>query len=122
MRQGLADRGADISWLSQYPHEEEITFPPATGLQVTERAVDKMFPGVLVVQVMPAVLRWPGETQKLMGAPVPPVMVDGATETERKKNWLVAMMGCSPAAAANDVEHPSSVGEPFVDEAMAVRV
>ena len=24
MQQGMIDRGADLSWLSQYPHEEEI--------------------------------------------------------------------------------------------------
>ena len=28
IRQGENDRGADFAWLSQYPHEAEITFPP----------------------------------------------------------------------------------------------
>ena len=34
MRQGMVDRGADISWLSQYPHEREVLFPPLLGLEV----------------------------------------------------------------------------------------
>ena len=27
LQQGLVDRGASLSWLSQYPHEAEVTFP-----------------------------------------------------------------------------------------------
>ena len=34
MRQGMVDRGADISWLSQYPHEEEILFAPLTCIEL----------------------------------------------------------------------------------------
>ena len=34
IQQGMVDRGADISWLSQYPHEREILFGPLTGLEV----------------------------------------------------------------------------------------
>ena len=26
VKQGMVDRGADVAWLSQYPHEKEITF------------------------------------------------------------------------------------------------
>eukprot|EP00445_Apocalathium_hangoei_P071318 CAMPEP_0204133150 /NCGR_PEP_ID=MMETSP0361-20130328/14930_1 /ASSEMBLY_ACC=CAM_ASM_000343 /TAXON_ID=268821 /ORGANISM="Scrippsiella Hangoei, Strain SHTV-5" /LENGTH=1005 /DNA_ID=CAMNT_0051086157 /DNA_START=36 /DNA_END=3053 /DNA_ORIENTATION=- len=33
MKQGMVDRGADISWLSQYGHEREILFPPLLGIQ-----------------------------------------------------------------------------------------
>lgn len=32
--EGAIDRGADISWLSQYPQEAEVVFPPLTSLQV----------------------------------------------------------------------------------------
>ena len=34
VKMGMIDRGADLSWLSQYPDEREITFPPYTGLEV----------------------------------------------------------------------------------------
>jgi hypothetical protein len=27
------DRGADLSWLSQYPHEKEVLLPPLTGIE-----------------------------------------------------------------------------------------
>ena len=30
---GMIDRGADISWLSQYPHEREVLFGPLLGQQ-----------------------------------------------------------------------------------------
>ena len=33
LQQGMVDRGADISWLSQYPFEAETTFPPLTLLE-----------------------------------------------------------------------------------------
>ena len=29
---GMSSRGASIQWVSQYPHEEELLFPPCTGL------------------------------------------------------------------------------------------
>ena len=31
---GMLDRGAELRWLSQYPHEDEILFPPLTGCEV----------------------------------------------------------------------------------------
>jgi len=34
----LGSRGAAIQWLSQYPHEEELLFPPCTGLSVVDVA------------------------------------------------------------------------------------
>jgi len=34
VRQGMVNRGADISWLSQYSFEQEILFPPLTGIEV----------------------------------------------------------------------------------------
>jgi hypothetical protein len=48
MDQGMVDRGADIGWLSQYPHESEILFGPLTGLGVESTCVDG---DVLVVNV-----------------------------------------------------------------------
>ena len=46
MEQGLVDRGADLSWLSQYPHEKEVLFPPLTGLQALGSHVDGKLLGV----------------------------------------------------------------------------
>ena len=37
---GMVDRGADIGWLSQYPHEEEILFGPLTGVEVQGTRVE----------------------------------------------------------------------------------
>lgn len=37
VEQGMADRGADLSWISMYPHEKEICFPPCTGLEVQRK-------------------------------------------------------------------------------------
>lgn len=45
---GMVDRGADIWWLSQYPHEREILFGPLTGMEVLATRVDGP---VLVVSV-----------------------------------------------------------------------
>jgi len=38
--QGMVDRGADISWLSQYPHEQEVVFAPLTCIEVQRSRVD----------------------------------------------------------------------------------
>ena len=37
---GMVDRGADLTWLSQYPFEKEVLFPPLTGLECTETEID----------------------------------------------------------------------------------
>ena len=34
LSQGMVDRGADISFLSYYPHEREVLFAPLCGLEV----------------------------------------------------------------------------------------
>ena len=39
-QQGLVDRGASLSWCSQYPHEREILFGPLTGLEVLSTRVE----------------------------------------------------------------------------------
>mgnify|MGYP002630287628 CR=1 FL=1 len=48
IQQGMVDRGADIGFLSQYPHEKEILFAPLTGLEVRSSHVQD---SVLVVSV-----------------------------------------------------------------------
>jgi hypothetical protein len=53
IEQGLIDRGADLKWLSQYPHEAEVLFPPLTGLEFLNFRVDEN--GLLIVTVRPSV-------------------------------------------------------------------
>ena len=48
MQMGMIDRGAELTWLSQYPHEEEILFAPLTGLEVQGTSVSD---DILVVDV-----------------------------------------------------------------------
>ena len=40
IEQGMIDRGAEIAWLSQYPHETEILFAPLAALSMTETRID----------------------------------------------------------------------------------
>ncbi len=47
MQMGMVDRGADLSWLSQYPHEKEVLLPPLTGLEALETRVSS---GMLVIE------------------------------------------------------------------------
>jgi len=51
IQQGFVARGASISWLSQYPDEEEILFPPLTSLEVCGTKVEG---AVLIVQLRPS--------------------------------------------------------------------
>ena len=47
MQMGMVDRGADLTWLSQYPQEREVLLPPLTGLEALEHKVQG---GMLVIQ------------------------------------------------------------------------
>ena len=38
-RMGMTDRGADVGFLSQFPHEEEILFAPLTGMEVESTSI-----------------------------------------------------------------------------------
>lgn len=40
MSMGMVDRGADVSWLSQYPHEREVLWPPLMGIECLGTRVD----------------------------------------------------------------------------------
>ncbi|CAK0788615.1 unnamed protein product, partial [Prorocentrum cordatum] len=47
IQMGMVDRGADLSVLSQYPHEREICFAPLTGIEIVSGRVEA---SVLIVQ------------------------------------------------------------------------
>ena len=40
IQQGMVDRGAELAFLSQYPHEREILFGPLTGIEVLHTRID----------------------------------------------------------------------------------
>ena len=40
MQMGMIDRGCELGWISQYPHEAECLFAPLTGLEVQETSVE----------------------------------------------------------------------------------
>jgi hypothetical protein len=40
IKQGMVDRGADLQWLSQHPEENEILFPPLTGIEVQGKRIE----------------------------------------------------------------------------------
>ena len=65
MHTGLVSRGANLSWLSYYPEESEVCFPPCTALQLVRK--DRMYQGavVLTVQVVCA------QTVNLFNSPPP---------------------------------------------------
>ena len=58
MQMGMIDRGADISWASQFPHEVEILFAPLTGLELLRLRVEGR---VLVAEVRTARLMHTGQ-------------------------------------------------------------
>ncbi|KAL1521377.1 hypothetical protein AB1Y20_021043 [Prymnesium parvum] len=51
-QQGVISRGADLSWLSQYPGEAEVCFPPLTALEVRSVRVED---SILIIQMNPTV-------------------------------------------------------------------
>jgi len=51
IQQGFVARGASISWLSQYPNEEEILWPPFTALEVGGTRVEG---AVVIVGLRPS--------------------------------------------------------------------
>jgi len=40
MQMGMVDRGADLTWLSQYPFEREVLLPPLTGIEALTSDVE----------------------------------------------------------------------------------
>ena len=46
---GLTTRGADLSWLSYYPDEKEVCFPPCTALEVLKKS--RVVDGIVVMDM-----------------------------------------------------------------------
>ncbi len=53
IHQAMVDRGADLSWLSQYPAEKEVTFPPLTALEVRGSRIED---NTIIVEMTPRVV------------------------------------------------------------------
>ena len=72
IEQAMGDRGADISWLSQYPHEKEVCFPPVLGLEVVTHAdgvpVKRTEGAVVVIQLRPSTSRGSGIRNAMGGS------------------------------------------------------
>jgi hypothetical protein len=37
---GMIDRGSELQWMSQYPHEAECCFPPLTCIEVVSERIE----------------------------------------------------------------------------------
>jgi len=54
VHQGMAARGAEISWLSQFPAENEVIFAPLTALEVESTRIEG---SVMVVNIKPGIAK-----------------------------------------------------------------
>ena len=80
----MNSRGASIQWLSQYPHEEELLFPPCTGLSCTDVSEHGAKRCLRVnAQVSTARL----DTREVSA----PDYVPGTTDALQ---WVTALLGC----------------------------
>ena len=52
VKQGWVSRGAEISWLSQYPREAEILLPPVTALEVISHRIED---DIVIVTMQPSI-------------------------------------------------------------------
>ena len=64
---GMVDRGAELSWMSQYPHEEEVLFAPLTGIDVQSLRVENE---VLVVDIRISINQQHYTIERVSGAVV----------------------------------------------------
>ena len=81
----MNSRGAAIQWLSQYPHEEELLFPPCTGLACTD-ACQRGAKRCLAVSAQVSTARL--DTREL----AEPATVPGTADAVK---WATQLLGCS---------------------------
>mmetsp|Transcript_10724 Transcript_10724/g.37521 ORF Transcript_10724/g.37521 Transcript_10724/m.37521 type:complete len:575 (-) Transcript_10724:236-1960(-) len=116
MKQGMAGRGADMSWLNQYGHEREILFPPLMGIHVlSSRVCGRALIIEARLELTPQTLEQVQRIKDLV-SPVElaacEVALRGANCVSGKPTKLVSGQ---PKAAAMGLYHFMRVKDPFVD-------
>jgi len=81
INQPMADRGADLSWLSQYPHEQEVTFPAITSLEVRDQRIEG---SVVVIELTPRI-------SQLQATPWTPDHADAPKRAKTKSSICTVM-------------------------------
>ena len=82
--QGVVDRGADLSWCSQYPHEKEVTWPPLTSLSVApDWGETRIQDAVTIVKVLPTIVQADTKPPEA-SAPEPTTIIHHREQTPKK--------------------------------------
>ena len=76
VQQGMVARGADISWLSMYPAEDEVLFPPLVACEVIKKRIEG---SLVVVELRPGVA-----ASELQEASLQDQEANAAAEAERQ--------------------------------------
>jgi len=63
---GLVDRAADLSWISQYPFEQQVLFAPLTALEVVQRRIED---DIIVIEIQPTVNQCSSTIDEFLTAP-----------------------------------------------------
>ena len=93
-QQGMVDRGADLSWCSQYPHEREILFAPLSTLEILTTRVEG---ATLIISAR-------------LGVNVTDGMTDKVISRRMKMLWEMAQGMQGEVSAAAALHAPDSAG------------
>ena len=108
VQQGMVNRGADISFLSQYPSEREILFGPLTGIEVLRTRIEGsavIIECALSINLTALTLEQVlGKRQKLVADMCDQLALKARRAAERDAAWAALRVGGgppdAPAAAA----------------------